>query len=160
MSDESRKQLPGGENHRPLSDKPVVEIDLPNGEKLRVDGTGRILCNAHRGDGQLCKAPAIGGLKKCRMHAGMSKTSRQAARLKLAEAAQPAIAKLISLMGRAQSEAVQQRAADSLLDRAGYGRHSTIDVEEAKGLLLNKMLALREEMIEETETLQDEKEDK
>lgn len=135
------KQRPLPEGWRPLSDAEEVEVVLPGGETIRLDSQGRTLCSAKRKDGNRCKSPAISGLKKCRMHVGQSKSARKATQLALANAAQPALAKLIQLMGRADSEAVQLRAADSILDRSGFGRSQVIEGADAKELLFQRLIA-------------------
>lgn len=157
-SEKSPKQSPKNrEEWRPLSDAEVAEVPLPDGRVVRIDALGRVLCNAKRRDGETCKSPSVAGLSKCRMHVGSNKSAKELTRLRLADAVNPAIAKLIQLMGRAESESVQLRAADSLLDRAGYGRHQVVDGGEAKELLFQRLLSEQaaQEAEEAAETVED-----
>lgn len=133
-----------------LSNAPVQEIALAEGISIRLDAQGRLLCKAKRRDGQLCKAPAVAGMRVCKLHGGKSPQAKNAAKLRLAELVNPAIATLAREMTQADKSADKQRAANSLLDRAGYGRVQRMEVADAKELLLQRLLAMRDE--EETPT--------
>lgn len=67
------------------------------------------------------------------------------ARLRLFELVDPAIATLAREMKSAQSSADRQRAANSILDHAGYGRASKVEPADARALLLELLLELRAE---------------
>lgn len=128
-----------------LSDAPVTEETQPNGTTIRKDALGRTLCHSKRRDGELCKSPAMQGQKVCRMHGGATTAARNNARLRLAELVDPAIATLAKEMVNAEKSSDKQAAANSVLDRAGYGRSQHIGISEAKELLYERLLALAEE---------------
>lgn len=138
-----RKPLPEG--FRPLSDAPVTELIDSTGKLVRIDAAGRVLCHATRRDGEKCKSPAVTGMKVCRMHGGSTERAKNGAKLRLAELVNPAIATLAREMTQADRSVDRQRAANSVLDRAGYGRHTKIEVGDAKELLYQRLLAMTEE---------------
>lgn len=147
MGDSKRRaqgsDLPEG--WRPLSDAPVTELVGPDGKLIRVDAVGRLLCHARRRDGELCKAAVTTGMKVCRMHGGSTQRAKNGARLRLAELINPAIATLAREMTNADKSVDRQRAANSILDRGGLGRHAKIEMQDAKELLYQRMLAMTEE---------------
>lgn len=80
------------------------------------------------------------------MHGGASPQARRKARLRLAELADPAIATLARVMADPETKTSDKlRAADSILDRAGYGRTQTIETAEAREILLERITALQME---------------
>jgi hypothetical protein len=63
----------------------------------------------------------------------------RSARERLLEAADPAAAALIKLL-RSDDEAIVERAARAILDRAGHGASSSVEVETSiKGLTLSQL---------------------
>lgn len=124
-----------------LSNAEVYEIKLPNGEMVRFDEQSRMLCKAKRRDGQLCKAPAVTGMRVCKLHGAKSPQAKQAARIRFADMAAPAMAKTFQLMMNAGSENTQLNAASSILDRTGYGRQQVVEAADAKQLLYQRLLA-------------------
>lgn len=157
MSDDQKQQGQGGDpqatakDWRPLSDAPVTEVPQPNGNVIRLDQQGRMLCKAKRRDGELCKSPAVTGMLVCRIHGASSRQSKNMRKLRLAELADPAIATLAREMAQADKSADRQRAANSILDRAGYGRHQTVSVDEAKDQLYQSILEFKERAAEAAE---------
>lgn len=159
MTDEQQKpeQGQGGDpqatakDWRPLSDAPVTEISQPNGNVVRLDQQGRMLCKAKRRDGELCKSPAVTGMLVCRIHGASSRQSKNMRKLRLSELADPAIATLAREMAQADKSADRQRAANSILDRAGYGRHQTVSVDDAKDELYQRILEFKERSAEAAE---------
>lgn len=127
---------------RPLSEAPVTEYRAENGEVIRIDQQNRVLCHAKRKDGQLCKSPAITGMKVCKMHGGSTKAAKRGAALRLAELVNPAIATLAREMANADKSADKQRAANSILDRAGYGRHQVIEASDSREILRQGLLEI------------------
>lgn len=122
--------------------EPMEHLDPVTGD--RYDQQGRRLCSAQRSNGRgPCRAPAVTGMKVCRTHGGSSPQARNKARLRLAELVDPAIATLAREMAQADKSADKQRAANSILDRAGVGRAGDSDAETAKELLLERLLELR-----------------
>lgn len=82
----------------------------------------------------------------CQTHGGSAPQVRRKAALRLLELVDPAIAVLAREMVNADKSADRQRAANSVLDRAGVPRTATvIDGESAKSLLVERINALRSE---------------
>lgn len=103
-------------------------------------------CGAKRSNGEPCKKPAIKGGTVCQTHGGSAPQVRKKAALRLLELVDPAIAVLAREMVQADKSADRQRAANSVLDRAGVPRTATvIDGESAKSLLVERINALRGE---------------
>lgn len=127
-------------------DDPMQPDYLKDGRPVRRDEQQRLLCSARRKDGSPCNSPAMLGGRVCRMHGGASPQARRKARLRLAELADPAIATLARIMADPETKTGDKlRAADSILDRAGYGRSQTIESSEARAILLERISALRAE---------------
>lgn len=104
-------------------------------------------CTAKRNsDGERCtKAPIKGGTV-CATHGGSAPQVRRKAALRLLELVEPAIAVLAREMVNADKSSDRQRAANSVLDRAGVPRTATvIDGDSAKALLFERINALRAE---------------
>lgn len=85
------------------------------------------------------------GAARCKMHGGMSPTSKQAAKIRLSMLVQPAIATLGREMVKAEKSSDRQRAANSILDRSGYGRVTRVEgsLEDARAMLLERIRELR-----------------
>lgn len=143
QNDGSNKRDPGDDSwKRPLSDAPVREFRAENGDVIRIDKQNRVLCHAKRKDGELCKSPAITGMKVCKMHGGSTKAAKRGAALRLAELVNPAIATLAREMANADKSADKQRAANSILDRAGYGRHQVIEASDSREILRQGLMEI------------------
>lgn len=112
---------------------------------LRKDDYGRYLCHATTRSGEPCKSPAIRGMRVCRMHGGGSPQAKRKAQMRLAELAAPAIATLAREMASADTSRDRQSAANSILDRAGYGRAATVEMTDARELLIQRLLELQDE---------------
>jgi len=85
------------------------------------------------------------GVGSCRNHGGSTPNGRLAARLRLAELVQPAMATLArALTDPDVPWSVKQRSADSLLDRAGYPRRVDVDVDAQREGLVERLWALQE----------------
>lgn len=100
-------------------------------------------CTAHTKSGGRCGAYAIKGGTVCRMHGGQAPQVRNKARLRLLELVDPAIATLAREMANAQRSSDRQRAANSILDRAGVARAGTPEGEVARALLIDRLMQLR-----------------
>src|SRR3546814_9253905 len=108
---------------------------------------GRRQCTAKSTTtGERCtKAPIRGGTV-CATHGGSAPQVRKKAARRLLGLVDPAIAVLAREMVNADKSADRQRAANSVLDRAGVPRTATvIDGESAKALLVERINALRGE---------------
>lgn len=109
--------------------------------------TGKRQCTAKSTrSGERCtKAPIKGGTV-CATHGGSAPQVRRKAAIRLLELVDPAIAVLAREMVQADKSADRQRAANSVLDRAGVPRTATvIDGESAKSLLVDRINALRDQ---------------
>lgn len=103
-------------------------------------------CTAKNRRGERCGQSAIKGGTVCRNHGGSAPQVRRKAAIRLLELVDPAIAVLAREMVSADKSADRQRAANSVLDRAGVPRTATvIDGESAKSLLVERINALRGE---------------
>jgi hypothetical protein len=126
---------------------PLEQVDV--WANLRRDQQGRALCHAHSGrTGELCNAPAVRGMTVCRTHGGASKQAINKAKLRLAELVDPAIATLAREMATAETSADRQRAANSILDRAGWGRVTAIEGGDVRELLIARLLSMRDQALE------------
>lgn len=79
------------------------------------------------------------------MHGGSSPQARNKAKLRLAELVDPAIATLAREMASADKSSDRQRAANSILDRSGFGRSRKIEGADARELLTQKLLEMQAE---------------
>lgn len=110
-----------------------------------IGPSGGPQCTAtSRRTGQRCGANAVPGATVCGWHGGRAPQVQRSARLRLLELVDPAIATLAREMATATNSSDRQRAANSILDRAGVTRESSADPAAAQALLLTRLLALRE----------------
>jgi hypothetical protein len=79
------------------------------------------LCKAHNRDGSPCKKSPSKGATVCRMHGAGAPQVKEAARNRLAMAADGLMQTLLKIAGSAESEAVRLAAVKDALDRAGFG---------------------------------------
>lgn len=80
------------------------------------------------------------------MHGGAAPQTKRKASLRLLELIDPAIATLAREMATAEKSADKQRAANSILDRAGMPRRTeVVDAGSATDLLIERIRELREE---------------
>jgi hypothetical protein len=99
---------------------------MPNYGKRAAERAARGLpeptkCKAHTSDGSRCKNPPIRGATVCRMHGGGAPAVKEAARNRLAMAADGLMQTLLKIAASAESEAVRLAAVKDALDRAGFG---------------------------------------
>ena len=118
------------------------DLELP---PARYDAQGRRLCHAtSKTTGEQCRGPAMSGSPVCRSHGGATDAARKKARLRLLELVDPAIATLAKEMVKADKSSDRQRAANSILDRAGVPRSVTSpDGDAARDLLVERLKQLR-----------------
>ena len=111
----------------------------------RYDAQGRLLCRARRrGTDELCRGLAMQGSRVCRIHGGTAPQTMQKARLRLLELIDPAITTLAREMATAERSGDKQRAANSLLDRAGVPRVvKSPESDVARALLIERLRAIR-----------------
>lgn len=107
-------------------------------------------CHAKaKSSGQQCTREAVPGATVCRHHGGAAPQVQRKAALRLLELVDPAISTLAREMVQADKSSDRQRAANSLLDRAGVGRKvDSPDADVAKALLVERLLALRDSRAE------------
>jgi hypothetical protein len=97
-------------------------------------------CAAHsKQSGQPCKNWPLPGASVCRIHGGAAPQVKRSAQLRLLELIDPAIARLAHEMDKATRSADRQRAANSILDRAGVVRSTTPDADLARALLIDRL---------------------
>lgn len=132
--------------------------EYTDSDGIRRDADGRRLCHAQRKDRSgLCGGLAVADSKVCRFHGGTTKAAKTAAsaRRLLFDAAPRAVRVLVE---QAEDESLdastRQRAAASVLDRAGYGPKSEVTVTDAETLLRDKLVeAIQEQDVIEGEVV-------
>lgn len=117
---------------------------MAESKPIRTTSSGRLLCHAKsKSTGELCSQVAIPGGKVCRYHGGASGHVKRKAALRLQELVDPAIATLAREMTSAEKAADRLRAADSVLDRTGYGRTSKVETETVQDALMHRLAQLK-----------------
>ena len=112
----------------------------------RPNDPNRLCTATAKSTGNRCGNPAIPGGTVCKSHGGAAPQVQRKARLRLAELVDPAIVllgRVISDPQAAYSDRI--RAAENALDRAGYPRSASIEVEDARELLRARLETLRAE---------------
>lgn len=115
----------------------------------RYDARGYRLCMGTNREGGPCGAPALRGMDLCAKHGAKHPAAKRAARLRLAELVDPAIAVLAREMVQAERSSDRQSAANSLLDRAGWGRTAVIQAGDARAVLVQRILEVQRQQAEE-----------
>lgn len=84
------------------------------------------------------------GVGSCRNHLGTTRDRRVSARLRMAELVPAAMATLARTVADENvAPSVRLRAAQDILDRAGYPRRVEVDVEQARDDLYGRLLQLQ-----------------
>jgi hypothetical protein len=97
-----------------------------------------VRCSAVRA-GRHCRKSAIPGGTVCPTHGGSAPQVKRKAKLQLMSLISPAIATLAREMTTADKSSDRQRAANSLLDRAGMGRAiGDMDTTVARAMLIER----------------------
>lgn len=99
-------------------------------------------CRAHNRAGNPCGRYPIPGGTVCVMHGGASPRTAQKAKMRLLELIDPAIGVLAAEMEKADSSADRQRAANSILDRAGMNRGAGTDGDVLRAMILDRLVEL------------------
>lgn len=116
---------------------------LAHGDETAI---GARRCTARNRQGDRCGNAAIRGAAVCKMHGAGAPQVRRKAALRLAELVDPAIGTLAREMMKAEKSADRQRAANSLLDRAGItGAGISSDADASRAILLGRLLSIRAE---------------
>lgn len=100
-------------------------------------------CKARTQKGEPCKRPPIAGAAVCRVHGGAAPQVKRKAAMRLLELVDPAIATLAKEMVKAEKSGDHLRAANSILDRAGYGRVTKVEGQDAKEILVERLLQMQ-----------------
>lgn len=112
--------------------KPGWEPYGRNGHTPRCQSTNRA--------GGQCGRYSIPGGRVCVMHGGKSSHIRRAAKLRLLEMVDPAIATLAREMTNQNASSGERiRAAENILDRTGFSRTVNTSSDEARLLLLDRL---------------------
>ena len=63
-----------------FDDDGILTFTDENGNPVRVDRQGRLVCNAHllKDATKLCRAPIVGGMRVCRLHGQGSNQQHEA----------------------------------------------------------------------------------
>lgn len=135
--------------------QPAPSPDTPPQKRPRNDPNRRLAkmigevtrrCHARsKATGKECGREAVPGATVCRYHGGAAPQVQRKAALRLLELVDPAIGTLAREMATADKSADRQRAANSILDRAGIARRvETPDSGVARAMLVERLLALRD----------------
>lgn len=89
-------------------------------------------CVAHKGNGDRCLKAAIKGATVCRTHGGATRHVRNAARVRLENAADLMAKKLLGIAISGESEAVRLNAIRDALDRAGLKAPSEVVLSQGE----------------------------
>ncbi|HEY9291109.1 MAG TPA: hypothetical protein VIP98_07510 [Microlunatus sp.] len=114
-------------------------------ETAAVAVPGARRCRARNRAGDQCGRYAIPGGVVCDRHGGRAPQVQRAARLRLAELVEPAIAVLARLLANPDvAPAVRLRAAVEILDRTGYQVRATplLDGQDARAVVKEQILQL------------------
>lgn len=114
-------------------------------ERAGLAGGARRCAADSRQTGEQCKNAPIRGGTVCRFHGGAAPQVKQKAALRLAQLVDPAIATLGREMVKAEKSSDRQRAANSILDRAGITRQQVSEIDTARALLVARLIELREQ---------------
>jgi hypothetical protein len=102
-------------------------------------------CRATNRQGKPCGHYAIPGGMVCGTHGGKAPQVRDKARLRLISMIDPALQVLSDVMSSEKAaDADKLRAANSVLDRAGYARVQVLDIEAAREVLTERILTIME----------------
>lgn len=93
--------------------------------------------------GQRCKrAPIIGGTV-CKIHGGGAPQVQESARARLAREIMPSISRLATERDKAPKASDRIRAATSLLDRGGFGPRVTVELDDARSMLIERLREMK-----------------
>ena len=104
----------------------------------------KAICGKRTRAGKPCQKSPIKGGTVCRLHGGSAPQVKRAAKLRLLELVDPAIATLARIMATSDNEALRLKAADSILDRGGLPKGAQVTVEDARSALYEALLAHRD----------------
>lgn len=105
-----------------------------------LDRPRRCIANRSGGRGR-CNHDAMMGQKVCFKHGGKAPAAIAAARLRLAQLADPAIRNLHQKMEKSEDERVSLAASKAILDRAGIGPKGSLELEGGLAVEVNDRLS-------------------
>lgn len=108
-------------------------------------GLDYVPCKAKAKSGRRCRNRPIPGGTVCRTHGGSAPQVKRSARLRLLELVDPAIATLAREMTMSTDPRVRLRAAEAILDRSGHPRGISITTEDARTLLIERLIELKQQ---------------
>lgn len=104
----------------------------------------KVICGKRTRAGTPCQKSPIKGGTVCRLHGGAAPQVKRAAKLRLLELVDPAVATLARIMATSDNEALRLKAAESILDRGGLPKGATVTVEDARTALIQKLIDYRD----------------
>lgn len=122
-----------------------MTVQTDNSELVEFLPNGAIRCQAHsRSTRKQCGNAVVPGATVCYLHGGKAPQVRRKAALRLLELVDPAIATLAREMVNGARAVDRMSAANSILDRAGYGRVQKIEAADAREMLIQRLIELRD----------------
>jgi len=113
-------------------------------EEQRYGNVGQRLCSATNRAGEPCRAPAMRMQTVCRVHGGSSPQAKAAARRRLLELVDPAITQLTSELEQADLSKDRLKAIEMILDRTGFGKQMTVEVDDVRDMVADRIRSLRD----------------
>lgn len=92
---------------------------------------------------QRCGATPPPGFTVCKWHGGKAPQVQKSARAYLAEQIMPSITRLATERDKAPKASDRIRAATNLLDRGGFGPRVTVELDDARSLLIERLREMR-----------------
>lgn len=137
--------LQPGHKPRPRTDpmQPPTPSSAPAPKPGSAQAATRRRCKARTRAGKQCGNAPIEGGTVCRMHGGAAPQVKKRAAMRLLELIDPAITTLAREMATATRSSDRQRAANSILDRAGVVRREAPAKEDVYDLVAERLRALR-----------------
>src|SRR5690625_2412256 len=117
---------------------------MPKNDEPRYNAQGQLLCYVTaKNTGQPCRAIAMRGQRVCRIHGGSSPQAKAAAKRRLLELVEPAIARLAEEVDKADTARDRLKAAEMILDRTGFGKEMKVELDEMKFLLSERIREIK-----------------
>lgn len=111
-----------------MTDDSKPEIERVNG-RWKDGRVPKVLCSAHRSNGDPCNRVPIKGSNVCSTHGGRAPAVRAAAQVRILMASNLAAAKLVELMSSPKvADNIKLAAAKDLLDRANLAGTQNIEI--------------------------------
>lgn len=124
---------------------------------LTFDGAPRCRAQSKQAK-RRCARAATPGTTVCKNHGSHNPAVKRKAALRLASLVDPAIATFAREMTTAPKASDRLRAAENVMDRAGFPRKTEVDDGTAKALLVTRLMEMRDRGIDVTVTRSDQEE--